>query len=99
MITSFATVLRSSVRVCDLVARTGGDEFMVFLPELKEKDSVTVKKHLIQTFERGTGSLPVFIGAAIGASTFGKKTSSFHGMYATADEAMYAHKKAMKKRA
>lgn len=97
MITSFARFLRYSLRDCDIVARTGGDEFMVFLPELNVKGSVVVKKHLLEMLEKAKGTLSFFNGAAIGVSTFEKENLDFEEMYATADRAMYVHKKAMKK--
>lgn len=99
MITSFAMFLRSALRDCDIVARTGGDEFMVFLPDQNEKRVYTIKRHLLQIFDEGKVSLPFFNGAAIGIATFGKEHPSFQEMYSIADKAMYVHKKAMKKRA
>lgn len=97
MITSFAMFLRNAVRDCDIVARTGGDEFMVFLPDQNEENVMTVKEHLLQTLEKEKSSLPFFRGAAIGTATFGEKQESFDKMYEIADKAMYVHKKAMKK--
>lgn len=94
MIVSFAKLLKKSLRDCDIVARTGGDEFMVFLPDQNEEHARTVKKHLLEAFERSKGlALPFFMGAAIGVATFGKKHSSFEKMYIAADKAMYEHKK------
>lgn len=98
MITSFAKFLKRNLRDCDIVARTGGDEFMVFLPDQGKKDATVIRNHLLQAFEQGIGLMPFFKGAAVGISTFGKGQTSFHEMYAKADKAMYAHKKAMKKR-
>ena len=97
MIRSFAMFLRSTFRDCDILARTGGDEFMVFLPDQNEKSATTVKEHLLQTPKKGESLLPFFKGAAIGVATFGKENQSFEQMYAAADKAMYVHKKAMKK--
>ncbi len=99
MITSFARFLKMNLRDCDILARTGGDEFMVFLPDQNKKGVSTVKEHLLQAFEQGVESLPFFRGAAIGSSTFGKKCRTFLEMFNCADKAMYVHKKVMKKRA
>lgn len=97
MLTSFAKCLRAAVRGCDIVARTGGDEFMVFLPGQNAKDASIVKKHLLAKFEEGRMYLPFFNGAAIGVATFGKEHPGFQEMYKIADTAMYKHKKEMKK--
>lgn len=99
MIASFAKFLRKILRDCDILARTGGDEFMVFLPDQDEKSARTVRKHLLEALEEGKSSLPFFQGAAIGVATFGNEFPNFMEMYGIADKAMYRHKKAMKKRA
>ena len=97
MIISFAKLLKHSLRDCDIVARFGGDEFMVFLPDQNQKHARTVIKHLLEAFERAKGlSLPFFRGTAIGAATFGKEHSSFEKMYKAADKALYVHKKVIK---
>ncbi|MFZ2303368.1 MAG: GGDEF domain-containing protein [Minisyncoccia bacterium] len=97
MIVSFAEFLKRNLRDCDIVARTGGDEFMVFLPEQNAKGANTIRRHLLETLEQATVSLPFFKGAAIGVATYIKTSSSFQEMYKIADKAMYVHKKAMKK--
>ena len=97
MLSSFAKCVSGALRDCDLVARTGGDEFMVFTPDQSEKGARAVKNHLIKKFKEGEIILPFFNGAAIGMATFGKEHSSFQELYKSADTAMYEHKREMKK--
>lgn len=96
MITSFASCLRVALRECDIVARTGGDEFMVLTPDQSEIGARAVKNHLLQKFKESELAIPFFNGAAIGMATFGNDCKSFKEMYDKADKAMYAHKKVMK---
>lgn len=96
MIIAFSRMLERSLREGDVLARTGGDEFMVFLPETSAAAARTVKANLLKKFEQERGALPYFFGAAIGISTFGNKGQTFERLYDIADKAMYKHKKEMK---
>ena len=98
MIVGFVKILKHSLRECDILARIGGDEFMVLLPGLAAENAVKVKTNLLEELERKKGSLPFFFGAAIGISTFIDKHQDFEGLYTAADKAMYKHKQEMKKR-
>ncbi len=97
MITSFARFLKSNLRDCDIVARTGGDEFMVFTPDQSEVEARAVKNRLLEKFKEWKMVLPFFKGAAIGMATLGKEGASFQDLYKCADTAMYEHKREMKK--
>lgn len=98
MLSSFARLLKKSIRSCDIVARTGGDEFMVFLPDHNEDSALLAKSRLLEKIEDGKNFLHFFSGAAIGVATFVGQRQTFDDLYAIADEAMYEHKKAMKQR-
>lgn len=97
MLVAFAKLLAQSLREGDVLARTGGDEFMVFLPDENAKHALTVKTKLLNKFEREKESLPFFFGAAIGISSFGEGHQNFEELYTAADKAMYEHKQEMKK--
>lgn len=99
LLVSIALCISGALRNCDMVARTGGDEFMVFTPDQSESGARAVKNHLLQKFTEGMREWPFFRGVAIGSATFGKDGTCFQELYDRADIAMYAHKKDMKKRA
>lgn len=99
LLVSIALCVSGALRTCDMVARVGGDEFMIFTPDQDEKGARTVMNHLLQKFKEGEHKWPFFKGVAIGSATFGKDCLSFQEMYDKADKAMYAHKQATKKRA
>lgn len=97
LIASFATCLRGALRKCDFVARTGGDEFMVFAPDQNRTGAESLKKFLLKKFSQKKSGIAFFSGAAIGSATFEDDGRNFVELYQSADRAMYAHKSEMKK--
>lgn len=83
-------------RVTDIIGRTGGDEFTIFLKDLKE-DANTLKesKKLVQFFEDfQVGEYVKYSAtASIGAAVFPAHGSDFESLYKAADQALYKAKK------
>jgi diguanylate cyclase (GGDEF)-like protein len=93
-----ADVLRASVRDSDLVARVGGEEFMVLLPvtspeaafEVAEK----IRQRVSQTPQTLTATERFHISASLGVACFAPgKIASFESLYAQADRALYEAKR------
>ena len=87
-----ATRLRSAVRREDVVARTGGDEFLMLLPDLTSRSSVSgiatqIGAELDKAFM--IKGLPVHSSASIGISIFPTDGDKADVLVAHADEAMY----------
>jgi diguanylate cyclase (GGDEF)-like protein len=85
-------LLRSARRRIDPVARTGGEEFAVILPEAAEREAYLVAERLRAAVQRafGDGAVPLTI-------SFGLATLPEHGLMAdellaAADQALYAAK-------
>lgn len=86
-----ATVLNSSVRSNDLVCRLGGDEFLVFLDGVTERDRLD---HVVQRIEHEVGDIDYRISASIGVSIRSQDSGvSLEEMLRQSDEAMYRVKR------
>jgi len=97
-----ASLLTTQIRGCDFVARYGGDEFTVILPEISEKEALAVCRRIMKSLENyeflsfeqnKIGTLSVTIGIA----SFPKNANDSKDLIEKADRAMYAGKKAGKK--
>jgi diguanylate cyclase (GGDEF)-like protein len=64
-----AETLKSAVRASDLVARMGGEEFVILLPDIKERDAKRLADRLCQMVRKMkldaiTGSVTISIGVS-----------------------------------
>jgi diguanylate cyclase (GGDEF)-like protein/PAS domain S-box-containing protein len=98
LIQSAANVLKQSLRADDILARIGGDEFAVLLPDTSE----TTAASIIERIKKNIGifndtctdfSLSLSLGAAIA-----ERGESLSKVFEYADEAMYREKALQKER-
>ncbi|MFA3917602.1 diguanylate cyclase domain-containing protein [Ruegeria hyattellae] len=96
--------LRSNLRAQDLIARIGGEEFMVALPNTPREDADRVAARLCrqinaQPFKVGAGNAPILVTASIGV-VVGEPENTASGqsdidrLIAQADKALYDAKHA-----
>lgn len=83
-------------RVTDVIGRIGGDEFMIFLKNLKE-DPNTIKEaqklsYFFKHFQVGD-YVKYSVTASIGAAVFPAHGTDFESLYKSADAAVYKSKK------
>lgn len=99
---AFAGVLRAHVRDGDVVARTGGEEFCVVLPERATEGVLERARAVVDAF----GSLPVRVDGEVircttsaGVAVRTPRHESPAGLCREADRALYAAKEAGRNRA
>ena len=89
-----AGLLRSSFRAEDIVGRPGGDEFLVYLPRIKNREFLFDKCAALCSRARGLpmsegGRITISVGAALSHAG-----DSYAALYQAADGALYDAKKA-----
>lgn len=97
LLQNVARRLSSTVRAGDTVARIGGDEFVVVLPELHgAEDAATVASKLLEALVpslTGYGA-EIRVTASMGIAIFPDHAANAHDLLKNADSAMYQVKKA-----
>jgi diguanylate cyclase (GGDEF)-like protein len=91
-------VLRSTVRSTDTVARIGGDEFAVLMPETSAAAAAAVMERVRDQLARLELSDHRRVGFSIGLVTFDRAPGSVGEMRVAADELLYRAKLAGKDR-
>jgi two-component system, cell cycle response regulator len=88
-----AGVIRSSARETDMVARFGGDEFALVLPDTGSEGAAAVGERIrdrIAAFRfLGSEGLDVRLTASVGVATLPDVAASVEGLIRAADQAMY----------
>ena len=89
--------IRSEFRVTDIVGRTGGDEFMIFLKNITDDLIVEREANRINRFfhefKAGDDYVKYSATASIGVAIFPEDGNSFKDLYVSADQALYRAKK------
>lgn len=95
VIATLGKQLRSEFRVNDIVGRTGGDEFTIFLKDLKDDNLLKSEANrvlgIFKNFKVGEYT-KYFATASIGVSIYPQDADSFEGLYKAADQALYKAK-------
>lgn len=93
---TLGTSIRSEFRASDILGRTGGDEFTLFLCNMKDDNIIKMEadkvEHFFQNFKAGTYT-KYSVTASIGAAVFPRDGANFEDLYKAADNALYVAKK------
>lgn len=91
LILEAGNILRSSCRQEDIVARCGGDEFLLLLPRTTLQDAKTICSRIRKDCDRQNGSL-VSLSLAVGVATKEDVTNDFVQVLKKAEDDMYRDK-------
>jgi len=99
LLKSAAVRIRHQVRESDTVARVGGDEFTVILPDIaRREDMETVARKIIAAlaapFQLGSQGRGIEIGTSIGIAVYPTDGRDADALVKVADAAMYSAKQA-----
>ena len=97
LLVEIAVRLRSCVRQTDTVARYGGDEFTVILPDLNQpEDAAQVAEKILECVSQpvAAGGTVIEISVSIGIAVYPHDGSDLDTLLRNADDAMYRAKKA-----
>ena len=97
---NIALRLKENVRESDVVARFGGDEFVILLEDIDEDKIVEVAQRILNDIKQPIiiDNLDYYISASIGISIAPDDTEDIHNLIKYADIAMYKSKKEGKDR-
>jgi diguanylate cyclase len=98
---NFVNVAKETLRPSDIVARFGGEEFVILLPDVEMEDALTiiqrVQKNLAKIFSvpLDKQSIPITFSAGVALRSFGEHQNS---VISRADKALYQAKRTGKNR-
>jgi diguanylate cyclase (GGDEF)-like protein/PAS domain S-box-containing protein len=95
----FGNVLLGSVRISDIVARYGGDEFIVLLPETQLSDAVMLAERMAQRIAESdwpAANGETTVTASLGVASYPEVASQMQMLLKAADSALYRAKQAGK---
>lgn len=88
--------IKAEFRATDIVGRTGGDEFTIFLCNMKTEEIIRAEASRVERFFKdfkAGESVKYSATASIGAAIFPTDAKDFEGLYKAADKALYVAKK------
>jgi diguanylate cyclase (GGDEF)-like protein len=93
-----AEKLRDSVRSSDVIARFGGDEFEILLPDTRAVDAVKVAEKIRRTIETLRFAGKRRVTATLGVAAWPENSGDAQTLFLRADEALYHAKEAGRNR-
>ncbi|HEU5089986.1 MAG TPA: GGDEF domain-containing protein, partial [Roseiflexaceae bacterium] len=96
LLAALAATMRQSLRITDIVARIGGDEFVLLLPETGDEAARTILTRLQQAIDTEAARLNSGVTASMGAVIYYRPPEQVDTLLRAADEIMYLVKQTSK---
>jgi diguanylate cyclase (GGDEF)-like protein len=93
-----AEIFHEVLRTSDVIARMGGDEFAILLPETSDRGARAVLEKVRQQLEQSPDFQICSVTVSIGAISYAKAPPDIHIMIKAADDLMYKAKQTGKNR-
>ena len=93
ILTTLAEILRENFRASDIVARIGGDEFAVLLPEIDQAGMQSIGQRVrnsVEQFNRNRTQIPLSV--SMGQALSAVDNLEIHAVFREADNRMYREK-------
>ncbi|MCG6656317.1 GGDEF domain-containing protein [Halomonas campisalis] len=91
----FAEALREETRQADVIARMGGEEFCVLMPDTPASGALELAERIrkrIAALSHQELGIPTSISVSLGVATGDGESSNFDSLYSRADHALYLAK-------
>lgn len=88
--------IKMEFRASDIIGRAGGDEFIIFLKNLREEEYIVKEAQKVENFFKDfkVGDYTKYAAtASIGCAVFPREGADFESLYKAADQALYLAKK------
>lgn len=96
----FAKIIRNTIRLTDIPARYGGDEFIIMFPETTAETTKSIAERIINNLKQNPLTInsdkQLILGTSIGISSFPLHGTDIKELIDKADAALYASKSAGK---
>jgi diguanylate cyclase (GGDEF)-like protein len=99
LLRELAGVLRTTFRTSDMCCRTGGDEFMILLPDTDARGVGRARARVHAAVMRASSCRDMPVSVSVGCATWPADGSSASVLVEKADRAMYAEKRRQRRRA
>lgn len=86
-----AEILKNESREEDIIARIGGDEFIILLAQTSKEESIALSQRIKDKMNR-TVIEGIQLSVSFGCATKTNKKQAFEGIFAKAENDMYSHK-------
>ncbi|MCF8038789.1 MAG: PAS domain S-box protein [Desulfohalobiaceae bacterium] len=93
LLVNTASILRKTFRSSDIIARIGGDEFSILIPQTSRNNMENLVRRLrthVETFNQSGSKIPISL--SIGHAVCEKKPADMHAIFRKADQMMYREK-------